>query len=247
MNVAEDGEVVWVANNVDGTVDDGWGEPQDDGGGWDAPIGESEGTDDGGVVDGWEGEFNPEEDDPEWPGEYPASAAYGIVFNFRTDNFPEENSWIFSRRSGPGEWEQIDDGRPQLEDVIISYDFVLEADNIYKLEIKDSFSDGTCCLYTQGWFSITNATTTEENANGTVMWTEAGNFAERVEVYIWTDAEGNAQMVEYLPGEGYALIQYELISAERTFVLQTKEDRVEEDRVAPAVKSSVNRHSILNP
>lgn len=74
------------------------------------------------------------------------------------------------------------------------------------------------CDFGFGWFTITNATVSQEHPEGTVVWQETGDFGDVLVVYIWVDNNNSTQQVEYLPGEGFALVTSTVVASESMIV-----------------------------
>ena len=226
MNISATGDLIWAANNPDGTNDeesgqddDIWGDLGDDGA-W--ADGDDDGNDDqdtdnsGGSSSG--SEFNPAESDGEWPGVFPTpiNSLNVITINIRTDRFPEETSWQWSRHTGPEFWVPEDSGFFAKTNSLHSYEKDVQSGELYRLSIEDMLGDGICCLFGRGWFTITNATESSEFPNGSVIWSKSGDeFEDYLEVVIWVNDDGMAHEVVDVPGQGYALVQYDFISGER--------------------------------
>ncbi|CAB9508841.1 Leucine Rich Repeat [Seminavis robusta] len=148
-----------------------------------------------------EDSFDPSVDDPEWPGLYPtpANAVNTVTINVRTDRFPQEMSWEWSKMTAsPDTYAVVDSGgNLLLEETVYSIEQAVDSDSVYRLTISDSLSDGTCCLYGLGWFTITNATTSAQNADGTVVWSAIGDFDGELLAHIYVDPQGRASLLEY--------------------------------------------------
>lgn len=53
-------------------------------------------------------------------------------------------------------------------------------------------------MYSTGWVTITNSSTSEDYADGTLLWVDPSDFLTFVEVHLWVNAEGHTQVVEYV-------------------------------------------------
>lgn len=250
LNFSATGDLIWAANNPDGTVDASWGQdPADDDDvfGWlgdddddfaegDDGIGwfDDDGDEAGALYVGWD----PSED-PEWPGAFPTpiNSVNVVTINIRTDGFPEETYWEWSLLAGGGAWEILDGEEPSEGDTLFSYEQNVQSNELYGLRISDSLSDGTCCLFGSGWFSITSGVSSAEYNEGTLVWSKTGEeFQRNMEAFVWIDEEGMAQEVIHIPGEGYAIVEYTMVSGER---IATGERVI----VVPETETeSVNRH-----
>jgi len=164
--------------------------------------------------------FDPSEDDEEWPGMFP-TLNNAITINIRTDDYPEETTLEWSLHSGPDYWQLLDTDSPEVANGINSYTKWVDPDALYRLQLFDDYEDGSCCQFGLGWFTITDSTPSLDYAEGTVVWEATGNILESsLDVFLWIDPDYHAQMVEYLPGQGYALIQDEsLAGGERIIVV----------------------------
>ncbi|CAB9504561.1 Plasminogen (Fragment) [Seminavis robusta] len=237
LNITDDGELVWAASNPDGTDSNpgngnGGGPPStfpgQGGGPPETPGGGTEG-DDGFFLGG--GAYDPSEYDNDWPGAFPllTNSTNVVTINVRTDRFPGETEIQWSQRTGPDTFQLLDRENPIRGSTVISYEKFVENETIYRLRILDALGDGTCCLFGLGWFTITNATASDDFELGTVLWEMmGGEFFDLEEVFIWVDADGNSHLVEYLPGQGYALIVYDIVSEERIFVVSDEPEEPEE-------------------
>jgi hypothetical protein len=215
LNVSRTGDLVWAANNPDGSITDGW----------DSFWGSGNVTDD----DMWEGTdylegFDPSVDDEEWPGAFPTPVGMtnAITINMRTDRFPSELIYTWSQRTGPETFEVLESGSPIDSETLVSYDKFVQSETIYHLNLVDTLSDGNCCLFGLGWFTITNSTASGNFTEGTVLWAMTGDeLSNPVDAYIWVDANGSSRLAEYLPGQGYGI--YELVSGERSIEIVVPE------------------------
>jgi hypothetical protein len=216
LNISETASLVWAASNPDGTITDS-----------DSDLGPLNATDDG--VSGGDDDrdnpvsFDPSVDDVEWPGVFPKPVGSSnlITINIHTDDFPDETQWGWSRRTGPDTFELIDSGSPLSIDALVSFEKEVRSETIYKLTVNDTLGNGNCCSSGFGWFTITNATASTDFTEGTVMWRMTGDeFDATVDVFLWINADGNAQLAEYIPDEGYAVI----VTGERVFQFAAPEE-----------------------
>jgi hypothetical protein len=221
LNVSETAALVWAANNPDGTITGSWGMDGSGSGLFNGTGDSVSGGDDG---DDDPISFDPSVDDINWPGAFPKPVGSSnlITINIQTDLFPDQTQWSWSMRTGPGTFEVIHSGIPLPNEGLMSYEEVVKSETIYKLTINDTLGDGNCCLSGLGWFTITNAIASTDFPEGTVVWRMTGDeFDATVDVFIWITADGNAQLADHKPGEGYAVI----VTGERSFqVVVPKED-----------------------
>lgn len=137
-------------------------------------------------------------EDHNWPGMFPTNTSV-IAFNVQTDSWSHETSWEWSTMVAPETWEPIATGTPGDEVGLHSYIRRVEPNTFYKLKIFDSSGDGTCCRGGFGWFTITNSTPSDEFSNGTVIWDSTGAFFSALDVRLWVDADGSAQVYAFEP------------------------------------------------
>lgn len=231
LNITSTGDLVWAANNPDGTITEGWPHHNDD-----------IMWDDDDHMTTYDTTFNPEEEDEQWPGLFPSSnsSTNAITFNIRTDNFPQELAWEWSERTGAESWNPYDSGIPLRHDTLFSYTKQVKSDTIYRMRITDTAGDGTCCYHGYGWFTITNSTASDDHDEGTVIWKKSGNeYRSMLEVFIWIDPHGMAQEVVYIQDEGFALVHYTMISTEEEERAAPSEAAA---KITPAKKTSENRY-----
>lgn len=222
FNLTATGEVVWIADNVDGTESAPAETDTADDDFWDW-LTDDDSTLDGDAIDDIvSGNYDPEQQSEEWPGAFPSANADSgtVMLNLRSDGFPAETTWIWEKRTGRQEFQSVTSGRPPRSDELFSTALSMDPDSIYRLYIQDLANDGTCCLYGGGWFTVTNSTASDAHSEGTVLWQMTGSaFDQSEQVFFWADANGNTHWVEYIPGEGFALIEYNIVQEERTFVV----------------------------
>ena len=249
FNLSDTGEVIWVADNEEGlestetdpeTIDDDiWDwltddegvdggnvpfdyDPAEESGEWPGVFPGDDNTDAGTVMLNVRSDDFPDESE-EWPGVFPGddnTDAGTVMLNVRSDDFPDETSWFWEKRTGPREFETVTSGKPSSSNTLYSTALSLDLGTVYRLHLQDHANDGTCCLYGGGWFTVTNSTASADHADGSVLWRMTGNsFSEEEHVFFWADAEGKTHWVEYIPGEGYALIEYNVVQEERIFVV----------------------------
>ena len=220
LNLDATGEVIWVADNAEG-LESTETDPEtinDDIWDW---LGDTESEGDGNTPF----DYDPTEESEEWPGAFPSgNADVGtVMLNVRSDEFPDETSWFWEKRTGPQRFETVTSGKPSRGNTLYSTALSLDPETVYRLHLQDLASDGTCCLYGGGWFTVTNNTATADHADGSVLWRMTGNgFVQDEHVFFWADAAGKTHWVEYIPGEGYALMEYNVVQEERIFVVQER-------------------------
>lgn len=149
--------------------------------------------------------YVPSRDDGAWPGAFPTplNRSNAIAINVLTDDFPAEISLEWSQlRESEEWWEVLDTIRPSNISSLHSYTQAVDCDAFYRLQILDSYGDGTCCGNGFGWFTITNSTPSTGYDNGSVVWEAAGYDLENsLDVLMWVDANGHAQQVSGIPGQ----------------------------------------------
>lgn len=214
MNFSSSGELVWAANHINGTIDDGWQWPTH-----------------------FLGEWNPEEHDTEWPGTYPlpVNTANVVTLNFRTDRYPTYVTWEWSERVGPDTFETWDKGTPERKNSLYSYEKRVKSDTIYKLTIHGS------SYYSERlkWFTVTSAMASGDQ-DGTVIWKIRPDQIPHdgyndLEIFFWVDSAGVPQQVVHIDGVegvGYALAEYTMVSEARTIVVSEK-PKEQTNRVVP--------------
>ena len=168
--------------------------------------------------------------DSEWPGRFPEDTST-IIFNVKTDDYPEEMSWTWSRLEG-GKWQILskEQAPEKSTDTLLSSESPrLVPGSIYRVLVVDSFADGAFGFHEgagKGWFSLTNATMPENGKEkGTVMWSAAGyDYTKELEVFVSVDNEGNTKHVVPIEGGAYAapklLVDEEDVSEENEENLQ---------------------------
>lgn len=142
-------------------------------------------------------QFQPSEDDEDWPGAFP-SRPNAVTINARTDEYPEEITLEWSTLEGTGLWQTLDTHQPANATSIHSYTELVDTDNLYRVQIIDAYGDGTCCGSGLGWFTITSSTPSNDHTEGSVIWEATGDALESsLDVYIRIDSNGTAQEVAY--------------------------------------------------
>ena len=155
-----------------------------------------------------------------WPGQFPNSTNV-VTFNINTDEYPEETQWEWSVLTKNYSWQVLGSGSPPEQHSVFSYTADVDSEFLYRLKLTDIWGDGSCCSYGRGWMTILGPSL-DQNSNGAVIWKETGKAlatakydtssglsheAVSVEVYVWIDTFGYAQQVQWIPNQGYALIQ----------------------------------------
>lgn len=143
----------------------------------------------------------------EWPGQFPTPPAgngsNAITINIRTDDYPEETSFEWSRRDveEPSLWGIIlESGNLTDSHSLHSYTMEVEPDSLYRFLILDSFGDGIA----NGWITITNSTPSILHFGGSVIWEAPGDLlVSFLDVFVWVDPDGHTHNVEYIQGVGY--------------------------------------------
>lgn len=153
-------------------------------------------------------------EDKDWPGAFPvvpSNARNAIAINVRADEYPAQTAFDWSvQDEESGLWNMTHSvGLPVFgKNMVHSYTIPVASNALYRLQLHDQFGDGTCCWWGLGWFTITNSVPSFEYANGTVVWEATGfDLQFMLVVFLWVDSHGIAHQVEYIPGEGYALVQ----------------------------------------
>jgi len=128
-----------------------------------------------------------------FPGEFP-KATNMIMINIRTDRFPEETSWEWALRTGVDTFDS-----PIRANPFFSYEKDVELDVIYRLRLYESLADGTCCMFGQGKFSLTNCNASNDYPEGSVTRSADGDTMDAMlEIFVWVNPEGLVQEVVYV-------------------------------------------------
>lgn len=182
--------------------------------------------------------FNVTDFDPamesDWPGRFPEDTNT-VVFNIKTDDYPEEMSWTWSRLEG-GKWQILSKEQPPEDsnNTLLSTESPsLVPGSIYRVMVVDSFADGAFGYHEgsgKGWFSLTNASIPEDGeTKGTIMWAAIGyEYTKELEVYFAVDNEGNVEHVVPVEGGSYAAPK-QLVDEEEDVMEEEEEDLEEED------------------
>ncbi|CAB9525916.1 protease serine 11B-like protein [Seminavis robusta] len=70
----------------------------------------------------------------------------------------------------------------------------LRPETLYRFLFFDSLGDG---IFTWG-VSITNSSASVDYTDGTVLWTLPNSFRTFSEVYVWIDAQGNSEVIDFV-------------------------------------------------
>lgn len=193
MKFSNSGELVWAANHMNGTIDDGWE--------WPVAL---------------LGKWDPEVNDEEWPGIFPlpVNTPNVITLNFRTGKDPTFVSWEWSELiNGIDEFETWDEGTPQRKQALYNYEKRVNSDTIYRLKLDNPTYSSREGLK---WFTVTTAMASGNHQDGTVIWKKRlDQLKEDMEVFFWVDSAGIVKEVVHIDGVegvGYALVEYTLVS-----------------------------------
>ena len=144
-----------------------------------------------------------------WP--YPEIPTASFVVEIRTDDYPAETSWGVTDHSG-NQIAGINAG--DLSNASTVYTWEMELDmGSYTFTIYDSYGDGICCNYGQGYYSLVlNGT---EIANG-------GNFGSSESVNFNTEDARTRDVLGYniWEGDNEEPINGEDIVTELTFTVE---------------------------
>jgi len=94
------------------------------------------------------------------------------TLTIRTDNYPSETTWTIKNASGT----TLYSGGPYTSTNSIYIIDLCELDGCYDFTIYDSYGDGICCAYGQGYYNIKDADGTELISGGAFTNTETQNF-----------------------------------------------------------------------
>ena len=102
-----------------------------------------------GCTDSWATNYNPDANISDNSCEYLPCDATEIQFNLVYDNYPEEISWKLMDSDGV----ELYTGLGAVEDSLYATNFCLP-DGAYTLGIYDSYGDGLCCEYGDGYYLL---------------------------------------------------------------------------------------------
>lgn len=157
------------------------------------------------------GSFHPS-NDPLWPGDFsPPNSTFVFTLNIRYDDYPNETKWSVEKLVdipySPATIDTKNEPKapaptiPPDSNELISYHRVA-APGLYRFQVIDKASDGTCCSWGRGFLTITNATS--------VLWEKSGDmFTNQTDAYVWMSEEGEAQLADHVSGLGYLLVNEE--------------------------------------
>jgi len=142
-------------------------------------------------------------DDPEWPGSVSPNM---FVINFKTDDYPEENSWelfvkpdeTVSNWDSISSWSAADSGYRVLESSEMAIGSL--GQGWYRFVVRDTEGDGTCCTYGKGFVSLTGPIAAKGGESG-LIWGNDGKFWAMDEVFFYVDEKGWINYINFLqPG-----------------------------------------------
>jgi len=139
-------------------------------------------------------------DTPLWPGVFPDTVGK-VAINVKLDMFPEEVHWkMLYLKNGndfdaEGDWRQVLSVNGTFANQVVSNTLSVEANGMYHFKMIDDGSDGVCCLYRNGWVTITQKSTgedqeVEDNNNKKIVWRHNGNFERILQVYFEVSEDG---------------------------------------------------------
>lgn len=136
--------------------------------------------------------------DPQWPGVI--APAGHVTLNIKTDDYPEETSAkLWKLHADEFDFEivaEIPEGSLwEYYNTLLSYNYSVETETIYKLQLNDPFGDGVCCGYGYGWITLTAP-------DGEVLWDIGQNFLEE-EFIFYIGSTGDVSPADYVEGKGY--------------------------------------------
>lgn len=162
------------------------------------------------------GSFRPSLDDPLYPGNYSfPNSTYAFTINIRYDNYPAETYWSLQKlMDAPYTYRGDNQTEVVLRQILPGVEqgvmalpgpntfktyHQTAAPGLYHFQVRDKASDGTCCTWGKGYFTITNSTS--------VLWELPGDsFTNQTDAYIWMNGLGEAMPADYVPGLGYFLV-----------------------------------------
>lgn len=96
-----------------------------------------------------------------------------ITLNIQADQYPEESSWKIVDNYN----QTIASGSLQNGTQLYSQNICLDYSSCYSLYFYDSFGDGICCSYGNGYFEVKNA------AGTTIVYNSGGFGSEAIEMF----------------------------------------------------------------
>lgn len=96
-----------------------------------------------------------------------------ITLNIQADQYPEESSWKIVDNNN----QTIASGSLQNGTQLYSQNICLDYSSCYSLYFYDSFGDGICCSYGNGYFEVKNA------AGTTIVYNSGGFGSEAIEMF----------------------------------------------------------------
>lgn len=94
------------------------------------------------------------------------------TLTIKTDNYPGETTWTIKNSNGT----TLYSGGPYSSTNSIYTIDICEPDGCFEFTIDDSYGDGICCGYGQGYYNVTDATGEELIAGGAFANTETQDF-----------------------------------------------------------------------
>ena len=94
------------------------------------------------------------------------------TLTIKTDNYPGETTWTITDASG----NTLYSGGPYTSTNSIYTIDICEPDGCFDFTINDSYGDGICCGYGQGYYNIIDADGTELIEGGAFTFVETKNF-----------------------------------------------------------------------
>ena len=117
----------------------------------------------------------------------PTCAENEATLTILTDNYPGETTWNIKDANG----NTLYSGGPYTSTNSIYTIDICEPDGCFDFTINDSYGDGICCGYGQGYYNITDADGTELIAGGEFTSVEIKNFCLGDEEDPDPDADGD--------------------------------------------------------
>ena len=95
-----------------------------------------------------------------------------VTLTIKTDNYPGETTWTITDANG----NTLYSGGPYTSTNSIYTIDICEPDGCYDFTINDSYGDGICCAYGQGYYNIIDANGEELVEGGVFTFVETQNF-----------------------------------------------------------------------
>ena len=119
-------------------------------------------------------------------------AADYLIVEIKTDNYPTETSWTLTGNSG-NVYQTISQGFYSSANTVYFDTIFCVTDSCLVFNMNDSYGDGICCAYGQGYYKIFQSDGTLLTSGGAFTNTTTSNFCLQSSVFELTVANSNIE------------------------------------------------------